>query len=90
MRILRPLGSSASSPSCSDGVCACGRCAAIYVYNDKAFTENDLKNLSAVGQASKMEKLDTTGRFGLGFNVAYHFTGVMHALTHTSITMCDG
>jgi hypothetical protein len=70
-------------------VVVCRR-AAIYVYNDKAFTENDLKNLSAIGQASKMERLATTGRFGLGFNAVYHFTGVVHALTHTSITMCGG
>ncbi len=48
---------------------------AVYVYNNVEFSPRDFENLSRIGQASKMEKLTTTGRFGLGFNSVYHFTG---------------
>ena len=39
---------------------------ALYVYNDAQFTQRDFANLSRIGQASKLDKLHTTGRFGLG------------------------
>ena len=41
---------------------------ALYCYNDSTFTSRDFDNLAKIGQASKLEKLSTTGRFGLGFN----------------------
>ncbi len=41
---------------------------ALYCYNDATFTSRDFENLSKIGQASKLQKLITTGRFGLGFN----------------------
>lgn len=41
---------------------------ALYCYNDATFSAQDFENLSKIGQASKIEKLTTTGRFGLGFN----------------------
>ncbi len=41
---------------------------ALYCYNDSKFTTRDFQNLARIGQASKLEKLSTTGRFGLGFN----------------------
>ena len=47
----------------------------VYVYNDAVFSEHDFHNLSRIGQHSKLDKLGTTGRFGLGFNAVYHFTG---------------
>ena len=45
---------------------------ALYCYNDSVFTPRDFENLSKIGQASKLEKLVTTGRFGLGFNSGEH------------------
>ena len=41
---------------------------ALYCYNDATFSPQDFQNLAKIGQASKLEKLVTTGRFGLGFN----------------------
>eukprot|EP00957_Ditylum_brightwellii_P168056 12793752-Ditylum_brightwellii.AAC.1 len=49
---------------------------ALYCYNDATFTSRDFENLAKIGQGSKMEKLETTGRFGLGFNNVYHWTDV--------------
>jgi sacsin len=59
---------------------------AVYVYNNVEFTPRDFENLSRIGQASKMDKLTTTGRFGLGFNSVYHFTG--QCWQRTSPCMC--
>jgi sacsin len=47
---------------------------AVLVYNDAKFTESDYKALARIGQGSKIDRLATTGRFGLGFNSVYHIT----------------
>lgn len=49
---------------------------ALMVYNDSTFSATDFQNLARIGQASKLEKLVTTGRFGLGFNSVFHWTDV--------------
>jgi sacsin len=46
----------------------------LIIQNDAKFTEADFRSLASVGQGSKLEKLATTGRFGLGFNSTYHIT----------------
>eukprot|EP01038_Epipyxis_sp_PR26KG_P006758 gene6758-9260_t len=46
----------------------------IIVRNDAKFSERDFRSLARIGQGSKLEKLSTTGRFGLGFNSTYHIT----------------
>ena len=46
----------------------------LIVYNDAVFSESDYRALGRIGQGSKLEKLSTTGRFGLGFNSTYHLT----------------
>ena len=62
---------------------------ALYVYNDAAFGESDFVNLSRIGQGSKLSRLETTGRFGLGFNAVYHFTDVPSFVTGNSVVMFD-
>lgn len=47
---------------------------ALLFQNNAVFSEADFKSLASVGQGSKLEKLATTGRFGLGFNSTYHLT----------------
>ena len=63
-------------------------CAAVYVYNDAEFTARDFENLSKIGQASKLDKLATTGRFGLGFNAVYHFTGTPRCVVCCAYFTC--
>jgi hypothetical protein len=46
----------------------------IQVANDAMFTEADFRSLTRIGQGSKIEKLASTGRFGLGFSSTYHLT----------------
>jgi len=47
---------------------------ALYFYNDASFTPQDFQNIARIGQASKLDKVVSTGRFGLGFNATYHCT----------------
>lgn len=47
---------------------------ALLFFNDATFKEADFRSLARIGQGSKLEKLSTTGRFGLGFNSVYHLT----------------
>ena len=47
---------------------------ALLFYNDAMFSDADYRALGKIGQGTKLEKLSTTGRFGLGFNSTYHLT----------------
>ena len=62
---------------------------ALYVYNNATFSNQDFANLVKIGQASKLEKLSTTGRFGLGFNSVYHFTDLPSFVTGDHVVMFD-
>lgn len=44
---------------------------ALYFYNDAQFSQQDFQNIARIGQASKLDKVLSTGRFGLGFNATY-------------------
>ena len=49
------------------------RVPSLLVYNNRAFTEEDLQGIQAVGIGGKQGK-KTIGRFGLGFNSVFHLT----------------
>ena len=46
----------------------------LLVYNNKTMTEDDLIGITKLGQGNKHDSLESIGRFGVGFNVAYHIT----------------
>ena len=48
----------------------------LWVYNDAQFSEEDFRNILNVGGATKKEKTDKIGSFGIGFNSVYHITDV--------------
>ncbi|GAB2275278.1 hypothetical protein Dimus_010038 [Dionaea muscipula] len=62
---------------------------ALYCYNDSVFSQQDLYAISRIGQESKLEKPFAIGRFGLGFNSAYHFTDVPSFVSGENIVMFD-
>ncbi|KAG3135578.1 hypothetical protein PI126_g18191 [Phytophthora idaei] len=62
---------------------------ALYCYNDAEFSDGDFINLARIGQASKLQRAATTGRFGLGFNSVYHFTDLPSIVSAKSIVMFD-
>lgn len=62
---------------------------ALLFYNNSTFTESDFRSLARIGQASKLEKLATTGRFGLGFNSVYHLTDTPTFVSRDSLVFFD-
>lgn len=49
---------------------------ALLVYNNKAFSEDDLNGIQRIGESGKSQSVGKTGRFGLGFNACYNVTDV--------------
>ncbi|TMW63551.1 hypothetical protein Poli38472_002492 [Pythium oligandrum] len=62
---------------------------ALYAYNDAEFKESDFISLARIGQGAKLQKVATTGRFGLGFNSVYHFTDVPSIVSANSLVIFD-
>ena len=54
---------------------------ALCVYNNKPFTNDDLKGIQKLGKGSKGEDATKTGQYGIGFNCVYHLTDVPSLLT---------
>ena len=46
----------------------------LLIYNNKPMTEDDLIGITKLGRGNKRDSLESIGRFGVGFNVAYHIT----------------
>lgn len=61
----------------------------LVVRNNAMFTEADFKSLAKIGQGSKLDKLATTGRFGLGFNSTYHLTDTPSFVSGDHIVIFD-
>ena len=62
---------------------------ALYVYNNAQFTAKDYYNIARIGQGSKLDKLSSTGRFGLGFNAVYHFSDVPSFVSGDHVVFLD-
>ena len=60
---------------------------ALLVWNDKEFTEADLKGIQKLGLGSKRSANESIGQFGIGFNVVYHLTDCPSFITGGE-TMC--
>lgn len=54
---------------------------ALCVYNNRPFTDGDLKGIQMLGQGSKVFDPNKTGQYGVGFNCVYHLTDVPSFLT---------
>ena len=50
------------------------KCPSLLIYNNKTMTEDDLIGITKLGRRNKRDSLESIGRFGVGFNVAYHIT----------------
>ena len=48
----------------------------LWIYNDAKFSDDDFQNILNVGGATKKEKTDKIGSFGIGFNSVFHLTDV--------------
>ena len=50
------------------------QCPSLLVYNNKSMSEEDIIGITKLGRGNKGFSPDLIGRFGIGFNVAYHIT----------------
>ena len=50
------------------------QCPSLLVYNNKLMSEADIIGITKLGRGNKEFSPDLIGRFGIGFNVAYHIT----------------
>ncbi|XP_071959409.1 sacsin-like [Antedon mediterranea] len=60
---------------------------ALCVFNNKPFTEDDLKGIQELGTGAKSEHPDKTGQYGIGFNSVYHLTDCPSFLSNND-TLC--
>ena len=47
---------------------------ALCIYNNRKFTEKDIEGITKLGRGGKSGSVELIGKFGVGFNVAYHVT----------------
>ena len=62
---------------------------ALYFYNDAIFSPQDFQNIARIGQASKLDKQNSTGRFGLGVNAVYHSTDLPSFVSGEHLVIFD-
>ncbi|XP_066542092.1 sacsin [Hoplias malabaricus] len=77
-------------PECliDDGMALCnGPC--LWTFNNELFTDEDWKNITRVGSASKETKIEKIGNFGLGFNAVYHLTDIPCILSGKTLLILD-
>ncbi|XP_073457675.1 sacsin-like [Aquarana catesbeiana] len=60
---------------------------ALCVYNNKIFESKDIDGIQQLGIGGKEDRLDKTGKFGLGFNSVYHITDCPSFVTGDA-TLC--
>ena len=58
------------------------RMPSLLVFNNRKFTDQDLEGITKLGRGEKQDTPETIGRFGIGFNVAYHVTDCPMFVSH--------
>ena len=62
---------------------------ALLCYNNERFSEEDFTNIVKLGGATKEQKVDQVGRFGLGLNAVYNLTDVPSFISGNDIVYFD-
>uniref|UniRef100_A0A8C2Q1H3 Sacsin/Nov domain-containing protein n=1 Tax=Cyprinus carpio TaxID=7962 RepID=A0A8C2Q1H3_CYPCA len=71
-----------------DGMALCnGPC--LWIFNNELFSQEDWKNIVKVGSASKENKVEMIGKFGLGFNSVYHVSDIPSILSGNTLLILD-
>ncbi|XP_050763101.1 sacsin-like [Gymnogyps californianus] len=78
----------ATSGLLDPGMAACHG-PALWAYNNALFTEDDLRNITRVGAATKEGQAGRIGRFGLGFSSVYRVTDVPAVLSGETLLIFD-
>ncbi|KAM4558185.1 sacsin [Odontesthes bonariensis] len=61
----------------------------LWAFNNQHFLSDDWDNIVRVGAASKENKVEKIGKFGLGFNTVYHVTDVPSILSGNTLLILD-
>lgn len=61
----------------------------LWAFNNETFKDDDWANIVRVGSASKENKVEKIGKFGLGFNTVYHVTDIPSILSGTCLLILD-
>ncbi|XP_034549608.1 sacsin isoform X2 [Notolabrus celidotus] len=61
----------------------------LWAFNDEKFSGEDWNNIVRVGAASKENKVEKIGKFGLGFNTVYHVTDIPSILSGNHLLILD-
>lgn len=61
----------------------------LWAFNNETFKEDDWANILRVGSASKENKQEKIGKFGLGFNTVYHVTDIPSILSGNRLLILD-
>eukprot|EP00112_Aurelia_sp_Birch-Aquarium-sp1_P008740 Seg1971.4 transcript_id=Seg1971.4/GoldUCD/mRNA.D3Y31 product=Sacsin protein_id=Seg1971.4/GoldUCD/D3Y31 len=62
---------------------------AFWAYNNATFTKEDFENIVKLSGATKGDKRDKIGRFGLGFNAVYNITDVPSFISDNQLVIFD-
>ena len=54
----------------------------LLIFNNRKFSDEDIKGITKLGRGAKRDTPETIGRFGIGFNVAYHVTDCPMFVSH--------
>ena len=63
--------------------------AALWVYNDAEFRDEDFENLTKLSGATKEHSTEKIGKFGLGFNAVYNLTDVPMLVSRNYFVILD-
>ncbi|KAM6979350.1 sacsin [Tautogolabrus adspersus] len=61
----------------------------LWAFNNEQFSAEDWDNIVRVGSASKENKVEKIGKFGLGFNTVYHLTDIPSILSGSHLLILD-
>jgi sacsin len=61
----------------------------LMIWNSATFAEQDFASISRVGQSGKASDAGSIGKYGLGFNVAYHFTDCLSFVSREQLVIFD-
>jgi sacsin len=81
--------SSHNTQSLIDPRMAANQGPALYVYNSAVFSDADFTGITRVGNSGKFTDVTTIGKFGLGFNCAYHFTDIPSFISRDQLIFFD-
>ena len=62
---------------------------ALWAYNDAKFSKEDFDNIVKLSGATKEDKRDKIGKFGLGFNAVYNITDVPSFISDNQLVILD-